>query len=79
MHGRQDECDRYATADSYGLGAGIFPADKYPLEHPNGLCYATEEVDEKKAIKDIKAWASGDLENKQMDEWFNNFKEKWNG
>lgn len=79
MHGHQDECDRYATADSYGLGRGIFPADKYPLEHPNGLCYATEEVDEEKAIKDIKAWAGGDLENKHMDEWFNNFKDKWNG
>lgn len=71
MHGKQDECD--------SREGKVYEPEKVPLQHPNCLCYFTEEVDEKKAITDIKAWASGDLENKQMDEWFNNFKEKWNG
>ncbi|WP_238917242.1 hypothetical protein [Clostridium sp. YIM B02555] len=71
MHGRQDECD--------SREGKVYEPDKVPLQHPNCLCYFTEEVDEKKALTDIKAWASGDLENKQMDEWFNDFKEKWNG
>lgn len=38
-HGRTCQlCISRATEDNYGLGAGIFPKDKVPLDHPNGLC-----------------------------------------
>lgn len=38
-HGRTCQlCISRATEDQYGLGAGIFPKDKVPLDHPNGLC-----------------------------------------
>ena len=31
-------CIERATNDSYGLGAGVFPKDELPLDHPNGMC-----------------------------------------
>lgn len=31
-------CIDRAEEDSYGLGAGIFPKDQLPLDHPNGMC-----------------------------------------
>lgn len=31
-------CHDRAENDSYGLGAGVFPADELPLDHPNGMC-----------------------------------------
>ena len=40
-------------SDHYGLGPGIFPKDKLPLDHPNGMCtfepvmlYDDEEIAE---------------------------------
>lgn len=39
FHGRVCPiCIDRATKDSYGLGAGIFPKDKLPMDHPNGMC-----------------------------------------
>ena len=39
FHGRVcPVCVDRATRDSYGLGAGIFPKDKLPMDHPNGMC-----------------------------------------
>lgn len=31
-------CISRAEDDQYGLGAGIFPKDQLPLDHPNGMC-----------------------------------------
>lgn len=39
FHGRVCPiCIERATSDSYGLGAGVFPKDELPLDHPNGMC-----------------------------------------
>ena len=39
FHGRVcDICRERAETDQYGLGAGIFPKDELPLDHPNGMC-----------------------------------------
>lgn len=39
FHGRVcDICRERAETDQYGLGAGVFPKDELPLDHPNGMC-----------------------------------------
>jgi hypothetical protein len=43
-HKIKDICDVWAKLDQYGMGAGNYPADKVPLDHPNGLCYYTDIV-----------------------------------
>ncbi|MGY5216464.1 exonuclease SbcC [Clostridium butyricum] len=73
MHGKQDECDDYAGNDSYGLGAGIFPADKTPIQHPNCMCYLTEwlvEIDD--AISRINKWVEGN-EDRELESWSTDF------
>lgn len=41
-HPAPDECDDYAAADDFGLGAGVYPADSVPDKpHPQCLCYLT--------------------------------------
>lgn len=39
MHGRTDICDTWAEQNGYGMGAGVYPMDKVPFDHPNGLCW----------------------------------------
>ena len=41
-HPKKDICDEYAEADLYELGKGVYPADKVPIDHPNGLCFLTD-------------------------------------
>lgn len=47
-HRREDICDRLARADDYGLGMGVYPADKilgiYPA-HPNTTSYIVAVYD----------------------------------
>lgn len=31
-------CIERSTTDSYNLGAGVYPKDQLPLDHPNGMC-----------------------------------------
>lgn len=31
-------CIERESTDAYGLGAGVFPKDALPLDHPNGMC-----------------------------------------
>ena len=39
-------CYSLATADDYGLGAGVYPLDSFPsMPHPWCYCYGTEVVD----------------------------------
>lgn len=52
--------DREST-DKFGLGIGIFPKDKLPLDHPNGMCtfdpvyiMPTGEI-----IREIDLWKQG--------------------
>lgn len=39
-HPEFDICDEYASADSYGMGSGIYPPEAIPSNsHPHCLCY----------------------------------------
>ena len=39
-HPRKDICDTHASADLYGLGAGVYPVDACPWPaHPNTFSY----------------------------------------
>lgn len=40
-HPAEDICDMYAHADLYGLGRGVFPKDRAPVNpaHPHCLCH----------------------------------------
>lgn len=39
-----DICDMWATQNKYGLGSGVYPPLETPTDHPNGLCYTTNEL-----------------------------------
>lgn len=60
-HGRTCElCKERATEDKFGLGAGVFPKNKLPLDHPNGLCSFGAKIDSMDDIVDRLAdWANG--------------------
>ena len=63
-HERDDICDEYADR--------IFKPEEYPLEHPNGHCYPTEEnIPIYEAIEELKAWTKGES-NPKLDEWYSN-------
>ena len=41
-HPEQDICDSLASANDYGLGAGVYPPSALPfLPHPHDLCFVT--------------------------------------
>lgn len=64
-HERDDICDEYADR--------IFKPEEYPLEHPNGHCYPTEEnLPINEAIERVKDWSNG-LEDKELDKWYEEF------
>lgn len=68
MHGKEDECD-----DREGK---IFKPEEMPLQHPNCLCYLTEELaDIHQCIKDINAWVNG-ASNPDIDKWVYAYKNK---
>lgn len=65
--------------DSYGLGKGVYPVDKVPLDHPNGLCallpyipQSMEEIGEK-----LRNWVDGES-NSRLDGWLLGFKKDLN-
>lgn len=75
-HGK-DECDEYASQNNYELGNGVFPPDKYPVAHPNCLCYPTQEnVDIDKARDELIAWVNGE-DNPKLDKWLDDYGEKF--
>lgn len=54
-------CIARSEDDQYGLGAGIYPKDQLPLDHPNGMCtfesVRTKDYDQ---IADVLAdWVQG--------------------
>lgn len=65
MHGKTDICDDY--------NGQIFKQEETPLQHPNCLCYFTEEVaDIDDAIVRINKWVEGN-EDTELDEWSTDF------
>ena len=69
-HGRTCElCKERATEDKFGLGAGVFPKDKLPLDHPNGLCSFGAKIDSMDDIASRLAdWVDGKPD-KQIDKF----------
>ncbi|HBG1633684.1 hypothetical protein KWK00_001425 [Clostridioides difficile] len=67
----EDECDEYAEQNRYGLGEGVFPPEKYPIPHPNCLCYPVQViVPISEASKMMNDWATGG-DNDILDSWYN--------
>lgn len=65
MHGKTDICDDYAGR--------VFKPNEVPLQHPNCLCYFTEENEDiDKVIKELKAWTKGE-NNPKLDKWFEDY------
>lgn len=44
-HPRYDECDLRADLD-LGQGPGVYPVGQSPDDHPNGLCFTTDVIDD---------------------------------
>lgn len=66
----EDECDEYAEQNRYGLGEGVFPTEKYPIPHPNCLCYPTQViVPINEASKFMNDWLNG-MDNSNLDSWY---------
>jgi uncharacterized protein YnzC (UPF0291/DUF896 family) len=68
-------CIDLATKDMFGLGAGIFPKNEIPLDHPNGQCFITSVISDANKIDDaLINWVNdtGDPDmNKQLDKFAN--------
>ena len=43
-HPKKDICDVWASQDIHGLGPGVYRVGEHPIDHPNGLCYLTDEL-----------------------------------
>lgn len=53
-------CKERASQNDYGLGRGVYPKGKLPLDHPNGLCtFAVVTEDTDKILDTIADWAKG--------------------
>lgn len=60
-------CKERASQNKYGLGKGVYPKGKLPLDHPNGLCtFAVVTESQDKMTDDIAAWVKGGS-NKKLD------------
>ena len=70
-------CIEREEADEYGLGAGIYPKDALPLDHPNGNC--TFDIvttwDEDSAYEAVMEWTFGDLDDEELSEALDKFAE----
>ena len=67
-------CIARATDDHHGLGAGIYPKDELPLDHPNGMCTFEAVITKSYTdiANDIKAWSKGEG-NKQLNNQLDKF------
>jgi hypothetical protein len=69
----RDICDDWAEANNYGLGVGIYPPNKVPIDHPNGLCFTTVEYGELDDIGDtFNSWINGHS-NPELDAWYKKY------
>lgn len=67
-------CVERETEDHYGLGEGIFPKDKLPLDHPNGNCtfevvITMSDMEISDAIADWYLGEGDPKMNEQIDEY----------
>lgn len=65
-------CRERGEQDQYGLGAGVYPKDQLPLDHPNGMCAFSTVIPKSysQIADDIADWyhGSGDSDlNKLID------------
>ena len=72
-------CIERSTTDSYNLGAGVYPKDQLPLDHPNGMCtFSIVMVKSYTEIADDLAnWVQGTGNkelNKALDKFANSLK-----
>lgn len=73
----KDECDEYASQNDYKLGNGVYPPDKYPVAHPNCLCYpTTETVSIEDARNELIAWLNGE-NNDKLDKWLKDYGQEY--
>lgn len=68
-------CIEREEADEYGLGAGIYPKDALPLDHPNGNCTfdIVTSWNEDSAREAVFDWSFGELEDEELAEALDNF------
>ena len=54
-------CMAMSTEDKFGLGQGIYPKDKVPLDHPNGQCFLTivQTKNTNDIVNDLANWYNG--------------------
>lgn len=75
-----DVCKERATQNKYGLGKGIYPKDKVPMDHPNGQCVLTSVTVSSVEVADrLARWAKGGNDkavDRWMDDMFENEKQK---
>lgn len=54
-------CRERGEQDQYGLGAGVYPKDQLPLDHPNGMCTFSTVIPKsyRQIADDIADWYHG--------------------
>ena len=72
-------CIERETQDLYGLGDGIYPKDKLPLDHPNGMCTfeAVVSMSDEEIAEAIADWYLGEGDeymNEKLDEFVKSIK-----
>ena len=72
-------CIERSTTDNYNLGAGIYPKDQLPLDHPNGMCTFSIVMERSYTAiaNDLANWVqgAGDKElNKALDRFADSLK-----
>lgn len=67
-------CKKRGTQNEYGLGRGVYPKDKLPLDHPNGMCTfkAIRSRSYKQITNDLAAWVKG-TGNRELNKKMNAF------
>lgn len=64
-------CEERAKQDKYGLGRGVYPEDKVPMDHPNGMCVLTRVMPSSaERAERLADWANGKSD-PEMDKWIN--------
>ena len=63
-------CEERANQNKYGLGKGVYPEDKVPMDHPNGMCVLTRVMpSSSERAKRLADWVNGKSD-PEMDKWY---------
>lgn len=63
-------CEERAKQDKYGLGKGVYPEDKVPMDHPNGVCILTRVMlSSAERAERLADWVNGKAD-PEMDKWY---------